>query len=939
MGKIIGEVFKDYVKNQIDTRQEKLGELQHDDNFHLWTIGSKPWIRVCSSVNVDETKLAELGLPSTYNGNELAKKYILYGGVSSLDENNQLKLKGGLASNFNSTDLNTFNAYGFNSSPEFGFSPMPSVTSINITPQNRGSLTKASIKINCHNVDQFNIIETLYLRLKYTILIEWGHSVYYNNDGELITTPTDTVFTKFLNNEKGRFTRLKEIEETRKNSCGNYDGFMGWVTNFSWAFNEHGGYDVELDAITYGDVIESLKAPVSYPNAKNTIQGIPTIASFPPTNPSVGTQTVLGKVLDEFKETMSTIGGNINGKDITATQINTTYKLGINKVQNKGDVVDNEVIQVIERTTDIGVEPFYYLKLGTLLRILQNLCFLNDGDGDSICQFDIDYSNTYCFNPSKLALSLNPQICLIPSKIPPIINTWEDYIYDTSFLNEEDELKSKTLHIYLNFNFVLDCLNKNINTQDNILSVNDFLSSIFTGINNSLGNVTNLSLTYDDIQNKYFVIDENLPVPESTPTKFNIIKLKEGSGSFITKSSIKSLLSPNFAKQIAIGAQASNSGNVDNESLAFSNWNKGLEDRIIPSKTTSENPSSTTQKEFENNYSELTIAIDNKYLREGIEGLKPTYLNVVKLSSPSKVFSSFIPIDLSLEMKGLSGMKIFQKYSIIDKYLPQNYRNNIEFIIKGITHSINEKEWTTTINGLSIPKPKSSTSYKIPDNPPPPADKGDGIQSLTPGVIRLRLTRLVDDGTSTVGYMEIFDENGTRVQVVSTLERSWTNNTKSESSIPRGTWVAKSDNGSKATHQPTFRIGLMREDGTFTQSWSYNNIKRNGILIHGGTWLPEHSQGCILVGIGIKIRNNGVGEGKINSYKNQPTNIDTGKGKSRIFGSTYNLWQKLGNLYGMEIVNAGGVADGALPKEFTNLTKAELERVGLTVDWNPPGRS
>ena len=54
-----------------------------------------------------------------------------------------------------------------------------------------------------------------------------------------------------------------------------------------------------------------------------------------------------------------------------------------------------------------------------------------------------------------------------------------------------------------------------------------------------------------------------------------------------------------------------------------------------------------------------------------------------------------IPLSLNLTMDGLSGMKIFQKYTITEDFLPNNYQDSIEFIIKGLSHSISAGGWTT----------------------------------------------------------------------------------------------------------------------------------------------------------------------------------------------------------------------------------------------------
>ena len=52
---------------------------------------------------------------------------------------------------------------------------------------------------------------------------------------------------------------LPEIEKKRRETDGNYDGAFGTVSNFSWTFEDDGTYNIKLEIINLGDVIESLK--------------------------------------------------------------------------------------------------------------------------------------------------------------------------------------------------------------------------------------------------------------------------------------------------------------------------------------------------------------------------------------------------------------------------------------------------------------------------------------------------------------------------------------------------------------------------------------------------------------------------------------------------------------------------------------------------------
>ena len=79
-------------------------------------------------------------------------------------------------------------------------------------------------------------------------------------------------------------------------------------------------------------------------------------------------------------------------------------------------------------------------------------------------------------------------------------------------------------------------------------------------------------------------------------------------------------------------------------------------------------------------------------------------------SSITATFSEgkgFIPIDLSLELEGMSGMLLFQKLKVDNLILPYPYINKIDFIIQAMDHTIQNNEWTTTLSTLSVPKRKN----------------------------------------------------------------------------------------------------------------------------------------------------------------------------------------------------------------------------------------
>ena len=143
MSKIIGESFDPYVKEQIKIRQTKLGLNQNNDSVNRYLTGRQSWIRLTSGIDVDEQKCLEIGIPTKYQGNQLASNYILFNGVNSRE--NISVPKGGIIDAWGSDPLLTSNQYGFNSSQEQGLVPMPFIESIKV-PYNGKVLSTPSPK-------------------------------------------------------------------------------------------------------------------------------------------------------------------------------------------------------------------------------------------------------------------------------------------------------------------------------------------------------------------------------------------------------------------------------------------------------------------------------------------------------------------------------------------------------------------------------------------------------------------------------------------------------------------------------------------------------------------------------------------------------------------------------------------------------------------------
>ena len=786
MANIIGETFDDHVDLQIKVRQEKLGSTTYDNDLISYTTSKDSFIRLTSAVDIDQSIIDKLpNTPSNLINSKLAENYVLFGGANNVSDSS--KPKGGIVKTY--TDSILANAsYGFDSTAEYGLTPLPGVTSFNIKPKNNGSIVEGEIKIKCYNIQQFNHIEALYLRLGYTLLLEWGHTLYFTNKGALesnITAGTD-VYKEFLEGKCGEESDpqtyiLDQIKQARKDSAGNYDAMLGRVLNYDWSVNPQGEYDITVKVLSPGSVIESLSISVALPQA---INGKDTSEESGKKN-NLETTTI-GKMLSGFKDTL--------GEDWTALD---RFFLG-DPVTTLGKLIEireprphyyfdepltNEKIKIFANSPDLipyaddvvvstinpaplpppikellKITPYrgddqFYIKFGALLRIIQNfLLIYNPKNNNSpILNIDWKYENNKCYIPVTKLFSSNPMVCLIPSnfvsKLPDDEQSRRKKYFDfgklnrilgTDFLGDRRKKNEfNYMHIHLNIDLLYTILEANINDEGDLALI-DFLLSLCTQLNSSLSGLTEFTPFVDTDTNTLSIINKRnsdaiIENPKD-PSKFQIGFLHSGGpgsagikgGSFVTKVSVNSTIPPDMAKIISIGAQDQNNS-ADTGALGFSAWNKGYIDRIVPEKEQASPPKKDEQdaakaekEEDENNiqntrYAGYYSAEKFKYNDDltKLEADVNKYFKKDAINQVNKGNASsplLIPISLSLTLDGLSGMKIFQKYTITDEFLPQSYRDNIEFIIKGLSHTIDESGWVTNIEGQFMPKSKITSS-------------------------------------------------------------------------------------------------------------------------------------------------------------------------------------------------------------------------------------
>ena len=758
---ILGRPFREFVTNQINVRQNSLkkGSGNNTDDL-LYQQTKTPWLRFASSVDIKDSKFRDsligLGFSSSdISGQTLAKNFILQGGAVSKTSNSFTPNQGiNFGTNFKG-------AYGWGGTTERGAVPMPGLTGASVKYINNGALTKTEVSGKCFSRNQLAIIDALYMRPGYTVLLEFGWSVYLDNSSNLQTFDNfnSPALRHLFSSSKNHYKLLKKIDKETEDRFGNYGGIYGKISNFNWKFNPDGSYDWSVNIVGVGDIIESLKinslAPLTIDGEEveesDDKDELPIISQATRTTLNAWLFSIYQSNKEEDNQFRDVALKNFTSVSNDGSTSTSTLNIKNGEFHCQIDSVDQD------KFLQIGTGPQVYITFGYLIAWIQkNILLKNPNNGIPVCAFNMNFNslefdqNFFRFpqgNFSSLLLNV-----LTPYSQPPVGGTFPEpatlfQVVNNTLVNfRYDSQNARLSQVLLNINGIASILEECPEDEDNSKSLLDFLKRIIGVINKSTGGINDIVIELGDDQSKIIFRSKSPQSFDSPPSglggrlcTFNTF----GTGTIIRDLAINGNIPSNFSSMITIGAQA-NGNQTAGDATSFSSYNAGLVDRIMPIKVSEGSPDKEGDSEEKKELTDVEkiekiiktmttaggfwkyvsggaggvwedVMDDLEWLSEDINTLNSNHTQYVQylmayLSQPKeeggagKAVAFFLPFNLNMDIDGLSGIRLFERFKVDDKVLPLSYKSSkVDILVKSVDHDISLNSWTTKIGTLSVP--------------------------------------------------------------------------------------------------------------------------------------------------------------------------------------------------------------------------------------------
>jgi hypothetical protein len=568
--------------------------------------------------------------------------------------------------------------------------------------------------------------------------------IFYDND--IISPPENLTSDEVI---------YRKIESLNQSTNGNYDAMLGYVKNFSWQLMENGGFECTTVLISRGEVISTLKLSSNGPSFVSTLNAS---TATPPLSLFESLMLNYSAVINE-KEFSNNNPNSVGQFATTASAVtNTSVTDFVNDFKNRlkaplyaisgpSVALYNKTIQstlypsdgntrqfgkflLTDGNTDSGV-GIEYIKMDYFIALLNLYFNFKDANNKTISQILIP-NDTPCL-ASKNSVSIDPSTCIIynnkatfitglsqgalPKTMVKYDPTTNLYYYDNdASVGDEQFLNSDGLgkigNIFIAIPKILEIYRSESGGTTDV-SVISFLKTLLNKISQALGGINDFQLytTKSSAQ----IIDVKYLEKGAGKTKyeFDLLGLK----SICRDVKITSRVFESQSTMMAIAAQSGNANVGDLYSSTQNYFNRGLRDRVALDKVIWNDKYPTYLDYIKKIFTNLVVLqnyINSKCIGVDTGGslAKITYPTPTEISNASSLLKTFylqlngddinfkaiIPFELEIVLDGLSGLVQGQIFKINKNILPSQYSNsNIGFIITGLSHSLQNNDWVTTV--------------------------------------------------------------------------------------------------------------------------------------------------------------------------------------------------------------------------------------------------
>lgn len=687
---ILGAPFDSGVRQQIDIRKQYRSSANKSNEVLAEQFGKTSWCRVSSGVIIDGDR-------------DIAKNNILQGGVLAKTDTGFKQRQG-----FDVFDPS-------NSSYEYteglGFRPMPGIIDLEIISQNtQGTIRKTDIGFRVNDLEQLEIMERLYMRPGMSILVEYGHSIYHDNSGNVVTNiPTVGKFFDDTTNSPEEITI--ELEKLREESDYNYDAIFGLVMNFQYAYNMDGGYDCTMYVISKGTLLESLTQFVQGDASK-------AVNTDSDSTVSINTNALITKKSERSTSDNSSPTSAILSKmyEIAGSQDNTLDLLQ-EEYSTFGFEEEDVPYYLHNVNSKSKHKKMVYIRMSTFMKILDRTVNLLVTDSEPFVKLSTNRLVNSTFATYDGHFSSNPTVCLL-LKPPKDKTLWFGAGAPgiPSFGGEGNQIKD----IMLNIQFLLSILDelKTNNKKDSTLY--DYIDSVLKEVSIAMGGYNELDLHYVEEDNTFYTVDRRVTPVEGQIFQ-NVIPCL-GQESLVTNLQVTSKITNAITTMMAIGAQ-SQGQDLDGYSGLVLSFNKGLTDRYKPElkrPTTEDNKPEQPEADLEASLDSIRkvvrdFVVNRQLDISNFENLKSVHAKIVEsdFTKGTEPISGTLPFECSFTMDGIGGIKIGQAFKLQPGILPEYIQRTAGFIVKSLGHSLKDNRWTTDISAyMMLTSPDPSKSVK-----------------------------------------------------------------------------------------------------------------------------------------------------------------------------------------------------------------------------------